>query len=417
MLNASSRFPASSRCWAGTQPRRKPSSAAYLAGLRTVYGPQFQESVAKANLHYEVHQEKSDPFEQIAVAALGIGLSLWLGPQMSALVGEAFGATAGAFMGAAGTVQGVAVSAGVGNMVVAGTLTGMATSSATQLVATGSIDLGDAFQSGLTSGLTAGLTRGIGEAIGNETLLGGKLVDAGNGQTVVVATDEATGLADKLVGYTVRAATGAGVNPACLWQQRRRCRHRLRQQPGFQRLGGRRQLDRRQHRSTSQPPRQHRRPCRLSAAPLPRPPSGDCGAGALGAATAASLNPVLDEITSITDQATRDAQLAALSTAAAGFLAHATGNDIQTAIGAGQNETLNNYLTRSQKTQMFREVANCGDLLCEAGAYTELRRRLGQAGCRAVAGDGGRGGWPGIRDRRWHRRGSQGRSGHRDGAA
>ncbi len=396
---------------ADTQAR----SAAYLAGLRTVYGPQFQESVAKANLHYEVHQE-NDPFEQIAVAALGIGLSLWLGPQMSALVGEAFGATAGAFMGAAGTVQGVAVSAGVGNMVVAGTLTGMATSSATQLVATGSIDLGDAFQSGLTSGLTAGLTRGIGEAIGNETLLGGKLVDAGNGQTVVVATDGATSLADKLVGYTVRAATGAGVNQLVYGSNAGDAGTDFvnslvssASADAANWIGG--NIDRQTN------PLGNIGAHALVGCAAAAASGNDCGAGALGAATAASLNPVLDQITSITDQATRDAQLAALSTAAAGFLAHATGNDIQTAIGAGQNETLNNYLTRSQKTQMLREVANCGDLLCKAGAYTKYGVVSAKQDVALLQGMGVGARRPGIRDRRWHRPGGHGHSGHREGAA
>ncbi len=336
---------------ADTQAR----SAAYLAGLRTVYGPQFRESVATANLHYEVHQE-NDPFEQIAVAALGIGLSLWLGPQMSALVGEAFGATAGAFMGAAGTVQGVAVSAGVGNMVVAGTLTGMATSSATQLVATGSIDLGDAFRSGLTSGLTAGLARGIGEAIGNETLLGGKLVDAGNGQTVVVATDGATSLADKLVGYTVRAATGAGVNQLVYGSNAGDAGTDFvnslvssASADAANWIGG--NIDG-QTKPLGNIGAHALVGCAAAAAT-----GNDCGAGALGAATAAGLNPVLDQITSITDQSTRDAQLAALSTAAAGFLANATGNDIETAIGAGQNETLNNYLRRNQFEDKLKRLA------------------------------------------------------------
>ena len=84
--------------------------------------------------------------------------------------------------------------------------------------------------------------------------------------------------------------------------------------------------------------------------------AGDCAAGALGAAAAASVNPVVDQFLSAEDIAIRNAQLAALATAISGLAASGFGLQVDTTVEAAQNETLNNYLTQAQKLRYAREA-------------------------------------------------------------
>ncbi|MCB1569459.1 MAG: DUF637 domain-containing protein, partial [Xanthomonadales bacterium] len=83
----------------------------------------------------------------------------------------------------------------------------------------------------------------------------------------------------------------------------------------------------------------------------------DPAAGALGAATAALINPLADDYTSATDETTRTAQHAAIATLMAGLVARAAGKDEGTAIGAAQNETFNNFLTQENIEEKYARLA------------------------------------------------------------
>jgi hypothetical protein len=92
----------------------------------------------------------------------------------------------------------------------------------------------------------------------------------------------------------------------------------------------------------------------------------DCGAGALGGAVAATVNPLLDQFTSDDSLKTRNGQLGVATTAVTGVIAAGLGAEVDTAIRAAQNETFNNYLRSSQKTALLDELAECPDAACTA---------------------------------------------------
>ncbi len=118
--------------------------------------------------------------------------------------------------------------------------------------------------------------------------------------------------------------------------------------------------------------------------------SKDCASAALGAASAAALNPLLDGLTSREDATLRSAQLAGLSSLTSGVIARAAGANVGEAISAAQNETLNNYLSSSQKSQRLEELARCADALCRArvGAAWALQDKLQDGGFAAGLGGG-----------------------------
>jgi len=314
------------------------------------------------------HADSSASTRQIAAMAAAIAVSVWLGPQMSGWVGEAFGAAAGSGTAMAASANGVA--AGLGNTLVSGTLTGMASSATGQLIATGRLDGGELFKSGLSAGLTAGLTQWAGQALNNATLMNTQQVG-----DAIQAGATATDLADKLVGYTVRAGISASVNQAVYGQQAGSFGDAFvnsfvasASADAANWVGG----------HTEPQSAQNLAAHALIGCAAAAATGRDCGAGAVGGATAAALNPLLDHLTSSDDKLLRDAQLAALSTAASGLVADVLGQDIGAAVSAAQNETLNNYLTQSQKTQMFRELDACAGLACKAQVYAKYGVASGQ---------------------------------------
>jgi hypothetical protein len=152
-------------------------SQAYLAALRERLGTNFTESIAKDNLHHEFIADQGLGLEQIAIAAIGIGLSVWLGPQMSQLVGSAVGATAGSgTMMAASATAGSMAGAGLGNVMLSGALTSMSTTALTGALS-GELSFENVFKAGLSAGLTAGLTSSLG--VSGWGVSGGKISDWG----------------------------------------------------------------------------------------------------------------------------------------------------------------------------------------------------------------------------------------------
>ncbi|TFH48355.1 MAG: hypothetical protein E4H01_06525, partial [Lysobacterales bacterium] len=317
------------------------------------------------NLNTQTHQYKKDPTEQVVIAAVAIALSIVTYGAASALIGSmaSAGAGSGGFFAAAGATAGSA-GAGLGNIVLASAISGMAANTATQLLATGSVDVGNVLKAGLTSGLTAGLTRGIGHAIGNQTL-GTSREIAGSTGNLVKAGAATTDLGDKIVGYTIRAAVTGGANQAVYgddvgsfgtafinsWVASSAA-------DAASWVGD--TVDR-QENPVGNIAAHAAVGCAAAAAT-----GGSCGAGALGAAAAATINPILDQFTSAESLTARNAQLAAATTAVSGLIAAGLGTEADTAIATAQNETLNNYLSSSQKTAMLRDLEQCTNIVCVA---------------------------------------------------
>ena len=308
---------------------------------------------------------------QIVILVVAIAVTIYTAGATSELLVAEAGSTF-----AAGTVGNAAISAAAG---------GMASSAVTGAL-TGNFSAENVLKAGLAAALTAGLTSGIGQAIGNDTLAGGQLIDG-----KWVASQGATSLADKFVGYTVRAGISAGVGQAVYGKDAGAFGTAFRNslvasasadaanwvggnsEPGsLQNVLGHAFIG-----------------CVAAVAT-----SKDCGSGAVGAGTAAALNPLLDNFTSNDDALLRKAELAGLSTLATGLIASAAGQDLNTAVTAGQNETLNNYLTRSQKTHDVCG-ARCvpGRNSLQGASLRPIRGDLRQSGHRLRDRDGYRRYW------------------------
>ena len=86
-----------------------------------------------------------------------------------------------------------------------------------------------------------------------------------------------------------------------------------------------------------------------------------CAGGAVGGAASAALNPVIDSNGNMPP-----AVLAAVETLVSGSLADALGFNLQGAMTAAQNETLNNYLNHRQTDNLIASLKACksGDTAC-----------------------------------------------------
>jgi filamentous hemagglutinin len=340
--------------------------------LKEQFGANAAFSQNQDRLDVQTHQYEKDPLEQVVVAAVVIAVSMWVGPMIAAALNAAAETAAVAAISdglVAGTITSGAEALAVQEAVYAGFafapasvataavstgLTGMATSSASQLLTTGEVDLSSALKAGLTSGLTAGVTQGFGQSFDNQTLLGGQQIPGGVGE-LVKAGSATTDLGDKLVGYTLRAAVTGGVNKGVYGDEAGSFGTAFvnswaasASADAAYWVGG--ALDRTEN------PVGNIGAHALVGCAAAAAAGNSCGAGAFGAATAAAANPLLDEFTTKQDADLRKAQLAALLTAASGLAANAAGQDIATALGAAQNETINNYLQRAQISERFAQL-------------------------------------------------------------
>jgi len=339
--------------------------------LREQFGANAAFSQNQDRLDVQTHQYKKDPLEQVVIAAVVIVVSMWVGPAIAAALNAAAETAAVAAISeglVAGTVTSGAEALAVQQAVYAGFtfapgsvatavstgLTGMATSGATQLLSNGEVDFRQVLKAGLTSGLTAGATQGLGQALGNQTLLGGQQIPGSAGE-LVRAGSATTDLGDKLVGYTLRAAVTGGVNKGVYGDEAGSFGTAFLNSwvasasaDAAYGVGG--AFDRAEN------PLGNISAHALVGCAAAAAAGNSCGAGALGAATAAAANPLLDEFTTKQDADLRKVQLAALATAASGLAAIAVGQEAATAMGAAQNETLNNYLQRDQLSQRFAQL-------------------------------------------------------------
>jgi hypothetical protein len=345
-----------------TAEETQANSAAFLAKLRGDLGDQFVESEAQDNLQVQAHIDAGMDIMQVIIIVAAIVISIYT-------AGAASAALAGAVQ--AGTISS-AVATGLS--AAAGS---MASSAFTGLV-NGDFSIENVIKAGIISGLTAGLTAGIGQAIGNETMAGGEFV---NGKWV--ATDGVTSLSDKLVGYTLRAGISSGVNQVAngdaagsfttnfisSWVNSAAA-------DGANWIGD----------NTATGSLENIAAHALLGCVAAAATDKDCASGAAGGAVAATFNPILDNFTS-TDELLRKAELAGLSALVTGVIADAADLDVQTAIDADQNETLNNYLTKDEILDKKREMATCTTDTCRQGVEAKWAKTWNENLNAAIADD------------------------------
>lgn len=306
-----------------------------LANLQQQLGVNFTQTSVSDHLHSDFVQEGGG-LPMFVVAAIAIAASI---------------VTAGAAAAAAGVVM---TQLSVGSVMI-GALGGMVGSITSQAFSGNGLNFGQILQAGALGALTAGVMAGtglgdlqqlqkVGQAIGNGTSVSlgqlGQALDTIVERGVVTATINTavsggsfgSALANSMIsdlGMVGAGAIGTAStdNTSMLAVG----------SPGYVLA----------HAGLG---------CALSAAK-----GTGCASGAVGGAASAALNPVIDSNGNMPP-----AVLAAVETLVSGSLADAIGINVQGAMTAAQNETLNNYLNDRQTDNLIASLKACksGDTAC-----------------------------------------------------
>ncbi|XYI30543.1 DUF637 domain-containing protein [Cupriavidus oxalaticus] len=173
---------------------------ALVAELKANLGLNYTEGAVSDDIHQEFIKEKRGlgPIGQIVAIVAAVAISIATAGAGSALVGAV---TSTAF---AATATGAALAVAASGLI-AGTLSSMAS----QLILTGSLDMGAALKAGVVSGVTAGLTQGMVGALG----LGNAGITS-IGDNIAKGSWEAVqaNLGNYLGASIVRSAISAGVS-------------------------------------------------------------------------------------------------------------------------------------------------------------------------------------------------------------
>jgi len=144
------------------------STQAMLASLQHQLGGAFAQETVADHLHSDfVKEGGAFGMAQLGALVAAIAISLVTYGAASAAIGATLGEAGGTFAAATAattTAEGIAlpaVSAGLGNMMLSAGIAGIASSVGSQLVGTGSVKWGSAFEAGVIAAVTAGLTNGI----------------------------------------------------------------------------------------------------------------------------------------------------------------------------------------------------------------------------------------------------------------
>jgi filamentous hemagglutinin len=130
-----------------------------LAALQQQLGGSFTQMSVSDNLHTSFTAAGGFGVAKLMAIVVAVAAAIAMQPEISAEIGTLAGATAGSgtlMAAAAGTVG-----AGIGNVALSAAITGLASSSLSQLISTGNIDFGSVFETAGVAALTAGLLNGI----------------------------------------------------------------------------------------------------------------------------------------------------------------------------------------------------------------------------------------------------------------
>jgi filamentous hemagglutinin len=368
-------------------------SQVLLDNLKQQLGSDFTQSTAENHIHQEwVQTKKADPTEQIVIIAAAIALSIVTAGAAAAAIGameQAAAVTmldavaAGATFTEAAAAGGIMASSafavgGFANVAIAGAIGAMSSSAFTQLATTGNLDIGQTFKAGAVGGLTAGLTSGITYADGSVGIaseandpnslanLGGAQ-SVGNGLTGSTVTQAgastATSIGTRIGAVVADSAISAGVQTliegGSFGTALKNSLVGSAAAAGAYTIGNA-SLDSSSVLALGTPGyvlAHAALGCAASAAE-----GTGCASGAIGGASGALINPIIDGNGNIPAAA-----LAALTSIAGGSIASALGYNIQGAMTAAQNETLNNWLNHvywlpgqnSEAVQLAQDQKNC----------------------------------------------------------
>ena len=306
----------------------------FEAQIETVLGDNFEQEVARDNLHFRFH--KNGGFGDLLGVVAGLSVSLLVGPEVSALVGS-FATDFGATFAAATT----GASAGLGNAIASAAVTQTLSSSVSQLVSYGSIDLGSA----LTNGFAGGFTAGAG------AWSSANLEDAFQQFSVRTL---AAGAAGEL--------TGSGFHTALLDSIVNEAAARGANEIGRGNFGEQGTLG-------------HALAHGVLGALAAGARGADAYSGAVGAIAATLVEQPLDQALGLQDR-NREIALTALSMLVGGTAADALGGDALTAGRAAQNATVNNYLSPKQRKDFGDALRRCTagrDITCFVSTFTHFR--------------------------------------------
>ncbi|WP_261318201.1 two-partner secretion domain-containing protein [Burkholderia cepacia] len=367
---------------------------AMLANLKSQLGGNFTQQTVTDHLDTQALDSDSW-FDQVFMTGVIVGLSIMSGMAASGAIGAAAGASAGSgsAFAAAGTGVG-ALGAGTANAALAAGFAGMMNSTISQLNSGGVFNVGTMLSTAGAAALTAGLTNGITfgngaagwswtasrdslAALAGVQTLGNTLVPqvgtaAGSLPTTITAI-----AAESVLQATVQTTLQGGsfltnLRDSAATNAAASIAYAIGNLNQDSKLTGAAYVA--AHAALG---------CAVGAAT-----GQGCGGGAIGGAVSAGLNPIIDANGNIPPVA-----LTVIETLVSGSVAGALGFNLQGAVTAAQNETLNNWLNhvtvfpgqQSQAQQLQSAMAACDSGNSSACATVAVLMQTSSANDQALA--------------------------------
>ncbi|MGN4078975.1 DUF6862 domain-containing protein, partial [Burkholderia gladioli] len=346
---------------------------ALLASLQQQLGGNFTQQTLTDQLHTDfVKEGGAFGMDQLGMLVMAVVASIVTYGAASTAIGS-LATTGSTFVAAAGSA-----SAGLGNVVLSSAIAGIASSAAGQLVGTGKLNLGSAFEAGAIAAITAGLMNGITYSAesglgfttqpvtagaGTQTLanLAGVKPVVGtvtNQATTAVTVDLGTRGLAMLAGGVIDAGVGTAIRGGSFLDALKGSLVSEVSAAGANAIGDASVSGSLVEAGT---PGYWLAHAALGCASSAAMGTG-CAGGAIGGAVSAGLNPIIDANGNIPP-----AVLTAIETLVSGSVAGSLGFNVQGAVTAAQNETLNNWLNhvtvlpgqQSQAQQLQSAMAAC----------------------------------------------------------
>ncbi|MBJ9673106.1 DUF637 domain-containing protein [Burkholderia gladioli] len=363
---------------------------ALLASLQQQLGGNFTQQTLTDQLHTDfVKEGGAFGMDQLGMLVMAVVASIVTYGAASTAIGSL--ATTGSTFAAAGSA-----SAGLGNVVLSSAIAGIASSAAGQLVGTGKLNLGSAFEAGAIAAITAGLMNGITYSAesglgfttqpvtagaGTQTLanLAGVKPVVGtvtNQATTAVTVDLGTRGLAMLAGGVIDAGVGTAIRGGSFLDALKGSLVSEVSAAGANAIGDAGSVSGSLVEAGT--PGYWHAHAALGCASSAAMGTG-CAGGAIGGAISAGLNPIIDANGNIPP-----AMLAGIETLVGGGAAAALGFNAQGAATAAQNETLNNWLNhvtvlpgqKSEAQQATEARAGCesGNAAACASAATLMQK-------------------------------------------
>ncbi len=187
------------------------ATVALVNQLKANLGLNYTEGTVADDIHTRFIKEKKGgfgPIGMVVAMVAAVAISIVTAGAGAAIVGAAYSAV----MGATAAAGAAFATAGIGaamSLAVSGLIAGTLSSMASQLITTGSLNMGAALKAGVVSGVTAGLTQG---ALGGLDL--GDVGIKNIGENLAKGTWDAvqSNLGGYVTASVVRSAISAGVN-------------------------------------------------------------------------------------------------------------------------------------------------------------------------------------------------------------